>query len=73
MDFGFNSIPAFRPHIRDLESAGLVVCTQDEGDKRRKTIQITTTVNSHLFSSDASGQGPRMTPESADGFRNLWA
>lgn len=41
MDFGFNSIPAFRPHIRDLESAGLVVCTQDEGDKRRKTIQIT--------------------------------
>lgn len=39
--FGFNSIPAFRPHIRDLESVGLVVSTQDEGDKRRKTIQVT--------------------------------
>ena len=39
--FGFNSIPAFRPHIRDLELAGLVVSTQDEGDKRRKTIQVT--------------------------------
>jgi len=41
VDFGFNSIPAFRPHIRDLEAAGLVVSTQDDGDKRRKTIQIT--------------------------------
>jgi hypothetical protein len=40
-DFGFNSIPAFRPHIRDLESVGLLVSTQDEGDKRRKTIQVT--------------------------------
>jgi hypothetical protein len=39
--FGFNSIPAFRPHIRDLEAVGVVVSTQDEGDKRRKTIQIT--------------------------------
>jgi hypothetical protein len=39
--FGFNSIPAFRPHIRDLESTGLVVSTQDDGDKRRKTIQVT--------------------------------
>ncbi len=39
--FGFNSIPAFRPHIRDLEAVGLVVSTQDEGDKRRKTIQVT--------------------------------
>lgn len=39
--FGFNSVPAFRPHIRDLESVGLVVSTQDEGDKRRKTIQVT--------------------------------
>ncbi|XVJ70832.1 MAG: hypothetical protein HEQ39_15340 [Rhizobacter sp.] len=40
-DFGFNSIPAFRPHIRDLEAVGLLVSTQDEGDKRRKTIQVT--------------------------------
>lgn len=40
-DFQFNSVPAFRPHVKDLESTGLVVSTQDEGDKRRKTIQIT--------------------------------
>lgn len=39
--FEFNSIPAFRPTVRDLESAGLLVSTQDEGDKRRKTIQVT--------------------------------
>lgn len=30
-----------RPHVKDLEDAGLLVSTQDEGDKRRKTIQIT--------------------------------
>ena len=49
--FGFNSIPAFRPHIRDLEAVGLLVSTQDDGDKRRKTIQITPKgwmVNLHL-------------------------
>jgi hypothetical protein len=40
-DFGFNSIPAFRPHVKDLEDVGVVVSTQDEGDKRRKTIQVT--------------------------------
>ncbi|HCF0721423.1 TPA: hypothetical protein NH706_006256 [Pseudomonas aeruginosa] len=39
--FGFNSIPAFRPHIRDLEAVGVLVSTQDDGDKRRKTIQVT--------------------------------
>ena len=39
--FGFNSIPAFRPAVRDLENVGLLVSTQDDGDKRRKTIQIT--------------------------------
>lgn len=39
--FQFNSIMAFRPHVRDLEASGLVVSTQDEGDKRRKTIQVT--------------------------------
>lgn len=49
--FGFNSIPAFRPHIRDLEAVGVLVSTQDDGDKRRKTIQITPKgwmVNLHL-------------------------
>lgn len=40
-DFQFNSVSAFRPHVKDLESVGLVVSTQDEGDKRRKTSQIT--------------------------------
>lgn len=40
-DFGFNNIPAMRPHVKDLEDAGLLVSTQDEGDKRRKTIQAT--------------------------------
>ncbi|SMD14584.1 MarR family transcriptional regulator [Rhizobium sp. RU36D] len=41
LEFGCNSIPAFRPHIKDLESVGVLVSTQDDGDKRRKTIQIT--------------------------------
>lgn len=40
-DFGFSSVQAIRPHIRDLESVSLLVSTQDEGDKRRKTIQVT--------------------------------
>ncbi len=40
-DFNFNSVQAFRPSIRDLESVGLLVSTQDDGDKRRKTIQVT--------------------------------
>jgi len=39
--FGFNSSQAFRPHVKDLEDAGLVVSTKDEGDRRRKTIQVT--------------------------------
>ncbi|TDL57180.1 MarR family transcriptional regulator [Paenibacillus dendritiformis] len=39
--FRFRSIPAMRPHIRDLEEVGVLVSTQDDGDKRRKTIQIT--------------------------------
>lgn len=50
--FGFNSIAAFRPHIRDLEAVGLVVSTQDDGDKRRKTIQVTPKgwmVDAHLL------------------------
>jgi len=40
-EFGFSSIQAIRPHIRDLESVQLLVSTQDEADKRRKTIQVT--------------------------------
>lgn len=49
--FRFKSPQAFRPHVRDLEAAGLVVSTKDEGDRRRKTIQITSRgwlVNHHL-------------------------
>ena len=49
--FGFNSSQAFRPHVKDLEDAGLVVSTKDEGDRRRKTIQVTPRgwlVNHHL-------------------------
>jgi hypothetical protein len=40
-EFAFNSSMALRPHVKDLEDAGLLVSTQDEGDKRRKTIQVT--------------------------------
>jgi len=39
--FGFNSTQTMRPHVKDLEDTGLLVSTQDDGDKRRKTIQIT--------------------------------
>lgn len=39
--FGSESIQSLRPHIRDMESAGVLVSTQDDGDKRRKTIQVT--------------------------------
>lgn len=39
--FGFNKSQTLRPHVKDLEDAGLLVSTQDEGDKRRKTIQVT--------------------------------
>jgi hypothetical protein len=42
LSFGFNSSQAIRPHVRDLETAGLVVSSKDDGDQRRKTIQITT-------------------------------
>lgn len=38
---GFNSIPALRPHVSDLEKVSLLVSTIDETDNRRKTIQIT--------------------------------
>jgi DNA-binding MarR family transcriptional regulator len=38
--FGFNSAANLRPYVKDLESAGLVAATQDDSDKRRKTIQV---------------------------------
>lgn len=40
-NFGFNSIPAMRPHIKDLETVGLVLSSKDETDSRRKSIQLT--------------------------------
>jgi len=40
-DFGFNRIEALRPHVKDLEEAGLLQSTQNEEDKRRKIINIT--------------------------------
>ena len=40
-EFGFNSMQNFRPYIKGLEDVSLVVSTQDDTDKRRKTIQVT--------------------------------
>lgn len=40
-EFEFESVQALRPSVRDLEVVGLLVSTQDDTDKRRKTIQIT--------------------------------
>lgn len=40
-EFGFKSMMAMRPQVKDLESAGLMTSTQDENDNRRKTIQVT--------------------------------
>ena len=56
-DFGFKGIPQFRPSIKDLEDSGLLISTRDDGDKRRKTIQITSKgwmVNHHLQSADGA-------------------
>ncbi len=39
--FGFNSIPAMRPHVKDLETVGLVTTSKDDTDNRRKSIQLT--------------------------------
>ncbi|MGG6313671.1 hypothetical protein [Paenibacillus macerans] len=39
--YGFNSVEALRPHIKSLEDNELVTSTRDEGDNRRKTIQLT--------------------------------
>jgi hypothetical protein len=40
-DFGFESVQALRPSVRDLEEVGLLMSTQDDTDKRRKTVQVT--------------------------------
>jgi Cdc6-like AAA superfamily ATPase len=40
-EFKFGSMQAFRPYIKSLEDVSLVVSTQDDTDKRRKTIQVT--------------------------------
>jgi DNA-binding MarR family transcriptional regulator len=39
--YGFKTMANFRPYIKNLEDVNLVVSTQDDTDKRRKTIQIT--------------------------------
>jgi len=41
LEFGFESPSAMRPHIKALESAGLLRSAIDDSDKRRKTIQVT--------------------------------
>lgn len=40
-EFGFETIQALRPSVRELEQVGLLVSTQDDTDKRRKTVQVT--------------------------------
>ena len=40
VDFGYTSPEAMRPQIKALETAGLLVSTQDEADKRRRTVQV---------------------------------
>lgn len=39
-EFGYKTPMALRPQIKVLEEAGLLVSTQDDTDKRRKTIQV---------------------------------
>lgn len=39
--FEYNSIPAMRPGIKDLEDVGLLQSSKDESDSRRKSIQLT--------------------------------
>lgn len=39
--FGFASIQALRPHLRDLEAAGLLASSYDDGDGRRKIVRVT--------------------------------
>ncbi|RYD82586.1 MAG: hypothetical protein EOP84_09180 [Verrucomicrobiaceae bacterium] len=40
-ELGFNNQPNLSLHVRSLEEAGLLVSSQDESDKRRKTVQLT--------------------------------
>ncbi len=40
-EFGFNSIEAMRPHVKELEEAALLQSTQDDADKRRKIVSVT--------------------------------
>lgn len=40
LDFGYDTMQALRPQILSLETAGLLVSTQDEADKRRRTVQV---------------------------------
>lgn len=40
-ELGFKTMQVLRPKIVELEKIGLLVSTQDDTDKRRKTIQIT--------------------------------
>ncbi len=39
-EFGYKTPMALRPQIKVLEEAGLLISTQDDTDKRRKTIQV---------------------------------
>jgi DNA-binding MarR family transcriptional regulator len=39
-DFGYDTPQAMRPQIKALETAGLLVSTQDDADKRRRTVQV---------------------------------
>jgi hypothetical protein len=40
-EFGYKTPMALRPQIKALEEVGVLVSTQDDTDKRRKTIQVT--------------------------------
>jgi DNA-binding MarR family transcriptional regulator len=40
-ELGFKSPNTLSPHIKSLESAGLVDSTRDETDQRRRTITLT--------------------------------
>jgi hypothetical protein len=40
-EFGYKTPNALRPQIKSLEEAGLLVSSQNDVDKRRKTIQVT--------------------------------
>ena len=41
LDFSFNNAQAMQPHLRTLEQANLIDSTQEDGDRRRKTINLT--------------------------------